>query len=186
MTGFVPQDTTLSLLSGSVSRARLIQDVAATLLSGGSRARLVQDVPLVVIQNSSNAIFAGDILLLIGTNSFSATFITGQFFDAANNPLAGGTVTFDLGTDAHVIGGTGVQVLAGRQVAVILDSNGRIPPNTAIWSNSILSNDGMGNLTIYHIRAYNVQGLLSWNHDYAKITSGPMGGGSFDVSNLTF
>lgn len=183
MSGFVSQDTTRALLSGG-SLARVSQDVVKTLLSGGSKARVSQDIELLVIQNASLAQVAQDLELLVLRNACAAIQITGRFMDAANNPIAGGTVEFQLNTDA-MMGCLGIQVMANRPVAVILDSNGNIPPNTFLWANSQLSTGVTGQNTVYHIRVFNAQGLLVWQLDYATIPP-QLGSGVFDLSNLVF
>lgn len=183
MSGFVSQDGTRVLLSGG-SFARVSQDYVRALLAGGSAARVSQDIALVVIQNAALAQVAQDFAFVIATNSCTTVTITGHFVDAANNPIANGTVEIQLNVDARSC--SGVNVSASHPIAIILDANGNIPPNTFLWSNSNLTPGAQGQNTVYHIRVFNSQGLLAWQHDYATIPS-PVGGGwTFDLSNLTF
>lgn len=180
MSGFVSQDTTRAVLSGG-SLARVSQDALKAILSGGSRARVSQDIQLLVIQNASAAQVAQDLELLVLLNQCAAITVTGRFFDAANNPIAGGTIEFQLNVDARMPC-NGIQVAASRPVAVILDANGSIPPNTYLWANSQLTTGVAGQNTVYHIRVYNAQGLLVWQFDYATIPNV----GTFDLSQLSF
>jgi len=75
------------------------------------------------------------------------------FFDPANNPLVGGTVTFDLQVDMS--DGT-VQICAGRQTSATLDATGSA--QVMLWPTDVMSPAG----TVYFVNAYNAAGLLAW------------------------
>ena len=84
--------------------------------------------------------------------------ITGGNFQAADGkPLALGTVTFQLNTDA--MAGL-VQITAGRIVTFNLDANGNL--SDFIWPNDQMS----PNNTVYFAKAYTAQGQLVWSEQF--------------------
>jgi len=81
----------------------------------------------------------------------------GNYQDAAGNPLAGGSVTFRLNTDA-MAGGS--QISAGRIVTFTLDANGNL--SGYIWPNDQMT----PNNTVYFARAYTAEGQLVWEQEF--------------------
>ena len=100
--------------------------------------------------------------------------VGGNWMDALGNPLALGSVTFQINTDAT--SGT-QQVDAGRIVSAQLDSNGNVTGTVDIWPNDQLTPVN----TIYRIKVYSAAGQLAWRSENVI----PSGVGSFDLGTLT-
>jgi hypothetical protein len=81
---------------------------------------------------------------------------TYNFQDPAGNPLAGGSVTFTLNTDAMA---GDVQVCAGRVVTFDLDDTGSF--TGMLWASDELMPLGI----TYRVRAYTVEGQLVFEQD---------------------
>ena len=81
----------------------------------------------------------------------------GNFQDAAGNPIASGTVTFRLNTDA-MAGDS--QISAGRVISFPLDANGNL--SGFIWPNDQM----LPNNTVYIARAYTAQGQRVWEQEF--------------------
>ena len=81
----------------------------------------------------------------------------GSFQDASGNPLAGGSVTFRLNTDATAGDN---QISAGRVTTFTLDSNGNL--SGYIWPNDQMT----PNNTVYIAKAYTAQGQLVWESEF--------------------
>lgn len=82
--------------------------------------------------------------------------IGGGFQSALGVPLDGGTLTFQINTDA--VTDTGEQVVAGRLVTADLDENGDIVGTVEIWPNDQLTPTD----TLYILKAYRADGLFAW------------------------
>lgn len=80
------------------------------------------------------------------------------FFDPANNPIAGGKVTFDLTVDI-AIGNSG-QVCAGTQTSATLDSTGSALVN--LWPTDTALVTSPAAAAAYIVTAYNAAGLQVW------------------------
>lgn len=72
-------------------------------------------------------------------------------------PLAFGSLTVQLNTDAVVTTTNGPQVIAGRIVRVNLDNTGSV--TFPIWPNSQMQPAN----TVYFLNAYSAQGQLAWS-----------------------
>lgn len=75
------------------------------------------------------------------------------FQDPSGQPLAGGSVTLRLNTDASV---SNSQIVAGRLVIATLDTNGSA--TVTIWPNDQLDPAG----TVYFVDAYCANGQPAW------------------------
>lgn len=80
------------------------------------------------------------------------------FFDPANNPIAGGTVTFDLTVDISIAGSG--QVCAGRQTSATLDATGSAIVN--LWPTDTALVTSPSAAAAYIVTAYNAAGLQVW------------------------
>jgi hypothetical protein len=76
------------------------------------------------------------------------------FQDPAGNPLAGGTATFRLSTDAMSPSG---QISAGRVVTATLDENGTA--TVSLWNNTLLNPPN----TVYFVEAFTAEGQPAWS-----------------------
>jgi hypothetical protein len=93
----------------------------------------------------------------------------GAFQDCAGNVLANGYLLFVLSQDGLVSGS--VQVAAGREIKVLLDSNGNIATSPAqyIWPNDVLTPVN----TFYTVSAYTASGQLVWGPNAQQVLSSP-------------
>ena len=90
-----------------------------------------------------------------------------RFFDASNNPLANGKVTFQLNTDASSTVPGGPQVSAGKITSATLDDTGSATP-------SFFPNDQLfPPNTVYFVKAYTAQGLIAWQGQVSVATIPP-------------
>jgi hypothetical protein len=87
--------------------------------------------------------------------------VTYTFQDPSGKPLADGTVTFRLNTDA--VAGTD-QISAGRLIKAALDSSGSC--TIELWGNNTMLPAG----TVYIVKAYTAEGQLAWE---GQLTAGP-------------
>jgi hypothetical protein len=97
----------------------------------------------------------------------------GQFQDALGNPLAYGSVTFRLTSDANV---SDSNIMAGILTTAMLGSNGSISGTVYLWPTDQLTPA----LTVYRIKAYTATGELAWQSENAI----PSGAGAFDLGTL--
>lgn len=104
------------------------------------------------------------------------TLTGGAFQDALGNPLNGGSVTFKLSTDT--LSQTS-QVIAGRLVTAVLDSNGNISGTVVLWSNDVASGVQPAG-TVYRIKVYSSEGQQAWETE-ATI---PSTAATFDLGTL--
>lgn len=99
--------------------------------------------------------------------------VGGNFQSPAGGPLAGGSITFRLSSDATV---SDAQVGAVVLTSATLDSNGSISGTVNLWPNSTLT----PNNTVYRIKVYTSQGQLAWTSENTI----PAGSGTFDLGTL--
>ena len=89
-----------------------------------------------------------------------------NFQDPSGNPLAYGTVTFTLNTDAVTI--TGQQINAGVVTSFTLDVNGNL--SGFLWPSDQLTSDGLSPNTTYRVKAYTAEGQLCFEQDRVVLT----------------
>jgi len=87
--------------------------------------------------------------------------LTMNFQDASGTPLAYGTVTFTLNTDAVTI--TGQQINAGVVTSFSLDVSGNL--SGFIWPTDQMTANGLSANTTYRIKAYTDNGQLCFEQD---------------------
>ena len=92
--------------------------------------------------------------------------ISYNYQDAAGNPLAYGTVTFTLNTDAVTI--TGQQINAGVVTSFTLDVNGNL--SGFLWPSDQLTADNISPNTTYRVKAYTAEGQLCFEQDRVVLT----------------
>jgi hypothetical protein len=119
-----------------------------------------QDLGLVVYKTVPSLEVDQDLLIVVA--QLKQVIIQKQpflfvFQTASGQPLAFGTVTIQLNTDAVVTSTNGPQVVSGRTVKVNLDGTGSATPY--LWPNSVMSPSG----TVYNVTAYSAQGQLAWS-----------------------
>jgi hypothetical protein len=79
--------------------------------------------------------------------------VTYTFQDPAGEPLALGTATFRLSTDAAI---DSVQIAANKVVSVALNSSGSLTAD--FWPNDDMTPEG----TVYIVKSYAATGQLAW------------------------
>ena len=89
------------------------------------------------------------------------TAVTYNFQDASGHPLANGTVTFTLNTDAMA---GDAQICAGRVSKFTLDDTGNFTGN--LWPNDQLTPLD----TTYRVKAYTAEGQLCFVQDIIVLT----------------
>lgn len=99
----------------------------------------------------------------------------GAFQDPMGNPLAAGSITLQLNTDA--VTGTNAQLAAGRLVSATLGNSGSISGTVNVWPNDQLT----PTTTVYIVRVYTSTGQLAWQSEQTI----PSGVGSFDIGTWT-
>ena len=105
---------------------------------------------------------AGTVTLHNGyTYTSSKILVRYNFQDAGGHPLAYGTVTFTLNTDAITI--SGQQICAGRVTSFNLDVNGSF--SGFIWSTDQMTANGISPNTTYRVKAYTASGQLAFEQD---------------------
>jgi hypothetical protein len=101
--------------------------------------------------------------------AISNQIIGGGFQDAAGNPLANGTLIFELSQDEQ--SPTPGQIGASRKVTVTLDSTGNIPASPAVY---IWANDSLNPLNSYYrVTAYTALGQPVWGPQNQQVLSSP-------------
>ena len=106
------------------------------------------------------------------------TAITGGVFqDSEGNPLSLGYLVFELNQDSSV-SGVG-NVCSGITITVPLNSAGSVAssPTTLIWATDVLSPVN----AFYKVTGFTAQGQPAWGPNNQQITSGGVGGGTFDL-----
>jgi hypothetical protein len=103
--------------------------------------------------------------------------IGGHFQDAEGNLLANGYLEMTLNQDS-LVSGVG-NIAAGITVRVQLDANGDAlaSPAQYIWATDVL----LPVNAFYKVTGYTVQGQPAWGPNNQQITSGGVGGGTFDL-----
>ncbi len=103
--------------------------------------------------------------------------IGGKFQDSIGNALALGTLKFKLNADNSVSGVS--LVSAGIEVTINLDSSGSVDTVTPqkIWATDVMSVPN----AFYTVTGYTAQGQPAWGPNVHQVTSGGLGGGTFDV-----
>lgn len=91
----------------------------------------------------------------------------GGFQDAEGNPLAGGSLVFQLSQDSSVNNGT--EIAAGIKISVLLDSGGNVSGTVNIWPNDVISPAN----TFYNVTAYTANGQLVWGPNSQQVLSSP-------------
>jgi hypothetical protein len=101
--------------------------------------------------------------------AISNQIIGGGFQDAAGNPLANGTLIFELSQDEQ--SPTPGQIGASRKVTVTLDSTGNVPASPAVY---IWANDSLNPLNSYYrVTAYTALGQPVWGPQNQQVLSSP-------------
>ena len=159
------------------SQAQSAQDVLIFEESGSpvGSARAAQDV--VIFESTSfpthNMSAAQEVLIIEIPNPLSARqIIGGNFQDPSGNPLAYGTLTVRINTDAVF----GTQQIAAKSASTPLDANGNIASILYLFPNSAMS----PSTTVYVLRAYSAAGLLVWQSENVI----PSGSGAFNIGSL--
>jgi hypothetical protein len=101
--------------------------------------------------------------------AISNQIIGGAFQDASGNPLANGTLVFELSQDEQ--SPTPGQIGASRKVTVTLDSTGNVPatPPVFVWAN-----DSLNPLNSYYrVTAYSSVGQPVWGPQNQQVLSSP-------------
>lgn len=102
--------------------------------------------------------------------------IGGGFQDAAGNPLANGTLIFELSQDEQ--SPAPGQIGAGRKIEVNLDSTGNVPSSPAVY---VWANDSLNPLnSFYRVTAYAANGQTVWGPQNQQVPSSPS---PFNISN---
>lgn len=102
------------------------------------------------------------------------TLTGGNFSDAEGNPLALGYLIFVLSQDSSV---SGINVCAGVEIKVPLNSSGSADGTVAIWGNDALSPVN----SYYRVTGYTAEGQPAWGPNNQQVT----GSGSFDLGTWT-
>jgi hypothetical protein len=109
--------------------------------------------------------------------------IGGSFQDSEGNILVNGYLDFELNQDSSV---TGVgNICSGITIRITLDSDGNVasststPPatNQFIWANDVL----LPANSFYSVTGFTAAGQPAWGPNNQQITSGGVGGGTYDV-----
>ena len=101
--------------------------------------------------------------------------VNGGFQDPFGNPLAGGTMTMRLNTDATANSPTGPQVCAGKIISVPLGATGSVVGAVEVWPNA----DLLPNNTVYKVVVFSASGQRAWASEQVI----PVGGGAFDLNS---
>lgn len=113
--------------------------------------------------------------------SVSKTQLTGgQFQDSEGNVLANGYLKMVLSSDESV---NDSQICSGISLNIILDGNGSvaayptIPADQYVWANDVMSPTN----SFYTVTGYTAAGQPAWGPNNQQVTSGGVGGGTFDI-----
>jgi hypothetical protein len=104
--------------------------------------------------------------------------INGGWQDAEGNPLAGGTIEFQLSANAfgtNTLGSAmGYLICAGQKVTFALDDNGNVVADAYVWSNDSLLSAVTGNPdTFYFVTAFADTGQRVWGPNAVYILGSP-------------
>jgi len=108
--------------------------------------------------------------------------IGGAFQDTEGNVLANGYLMFFLNQDSEV---NNFQICSGVAVRIQLDSAGNVAsssstppaPNQFIWATDVL----LPVNAYYRVTGYTVNGQIAWGPNNQQVTSGGVGGGTFNL-----
>jgi len=105
----------------------------------------------------------------------STQVIGGSFQDILGNPIALGSITFELMQDAQVTGQP-IDICMGTIITLLLDSSGNVASSPAqnLWSNTQLTPNG----TFYRVSVYTANGQLVWGPNSQQIIDSS---GSYNV-----
>ena len=113
--------------------------------------------------------------------SISKTMLTGgNFQDSEGNVLANGYLKMVLSSDESV---NDSQICSGISLNIILDGNGSaaayptIPADQYVWANDVMSPTN----SFYTVTGYTSAGQPAWGPNNQQVTSGGVGGGTFDI-----
>ena len=113
--------------------------------------------------------------------SISKTMLTGgNFQDSEGNVLANGYLKMVLSSDESV---NDSQICSGISLNIILDGNGSaaayptIPADQYVWANDVMSPTN----SFYTVTGYTAAGQPAWGPNNQQVTSGGVGGGTFDI-----
>jgi hypothetical protein len=113
--------------------------------------------------------------------SISKTMLTGgNFQDSEGNVLANGYLKMVLSSDESV---NDSQICSGISLNIILDGNGSaaayptIPADQYVWANDVMSPTN----SYYTVTGYTAAGQPAWGPNNQQVTSGGVGGGTFDI-----
>lgn len=117
----------------------------------------------------------------------SKTQLTGGVFqDSEGNALALGYLLFKLNQD-NSVSGVG-NICAGIEVEINLNSSGSVDTTSPqyIWATDVMTVPN----AFYTVTGYTAQGQMAWGPNNQQVTSGGVGGGTFDcgtwVPNAVF
>lgn len=103
------------------------------------------------------------LILHIPIVTCAPTQITGgPFVDGEGNPVANGTITFQLSADAKTCSNT--QISANRIVTGNLDSNGNISGTLNIWSTDPTKLTNTNQPLYYKVAVFKADGQLCWRN----------------------
>ena len=102
----------------------------------------------------------------------------GSFQDSEGNLLSGGYLTMRLNQDGVV---NTSQVCAGIKITITLDGYGSVIAGQYVWANDVL----LPTNSYYVVTAYTANGQIAWGNNNQQISSGGVGGGTFDVGTWT-
>ena len=113
--------------------------------------------------------------------SISKTMLTGgNFQDSEGNVLANGYLKMVLSSDESV---NDSQICSGISLNITLDGNGSaaayptIPADQYVWANDVMSPTN----SFYTVTGYTAAGQPAWGPNNQQVTSGGVGGGTFDI-----
>ncbi len=113
--------------------------------------------------------------------SISKTMLTGgNFQDSEGNVLANGYLKMVLSSDESV---NDSQICSGISLNITLDGNGSaaayptIPADQYVWANDVMSPTN----SYYTVTGYTAAGQPAWGPNNQQVTSGGVGGGTFDI-----
>ncbi len=103
--------------------------------------------------------------------------VGGSFQDSLGNLLSGGYLTLFLNND-EVVGDA--QICAGVEITVPLDAFGNVVSSPGVF---VYATDVMTPINAYYrVTGYTAEGQTAWGVNNQQISSGGIGGGTFDVS----
>lgn len=100
----------------------------------------------------------------------------GAFQNCAGVPRANGYLTMQLSVSGTI---AGVGSITEQKSVVPLDGNGNVlaSPPQQVWANDVIYPR-----TYYTVTVYSAKGQQCWGPHVQQVTSGGVGGGTFDLS----